>query len=97
LAVLAAVCLVAAFALAVLLPPTLSLLHLIAMTDHAALLALQDGVVGHLGDWTWQRLFMPVLARPCWLMPLMLGVVLGGASLSLALRSGLPRSPRWRN
>jgi hypothetical protein len=97
LAVLAAACLVAAFALANFLPVTMPLTRLISMIDHPALLALQDGVRDHVSEWAWQALFLPVLMRPCWLAPLVLGVVLGGAALTVASRRRGTRSPRWRN
>jgi len=97
LAVLAAAFLVLAFALANLFPATMPLSQLIAMIDHPLLLALQDGVRDHLSEWAWQALFLPVLLRPAWLFPLGMGIVLGGASLTLASRRRGSRSPRWRN
>jgi hypothetical protein len=97
LAVLAAASLVLAFALANLLPVDLSLSRLISMIDHPVLLAMQDGVRDHVSEWVWQAIFLPVLMRPCWLMPLVLGVVLGGAALTVASRRRGSRSPRWRN
>lgn len=97
LAVLAAAFLVLAFALASLFPATMPLSQLISMVDHPALLALQDAIRDHVSEWAWQALFLPVLLRPSWLFPLGLGVVLGGASLTLASRRRSSRSPRWRN
>jgi hypothetical protein len=97
LAVLAAVFLVVAFALANLMPITLPFSELMSMMDHAALLALQDGVREHISEWVWRALFLPVLTRPCWLLPLVIGVVLGGVSLTVASRRRASRSPRWRN
>jgi hypothetical protein len=97
LAVLAAAFLVAAFALANLFPATMPLTQLISMIDHALLLALQDGVRDHVSEWAWQALCLPVLLRPAWLFPLGVGIVLGGASLTLASRRRGSRSPRWRN
>ncbi|MCW3473870.1 hypothetical protein [Limobrevibacterium gyesilva] len=97
LAVMAAACLVGAFALAILLPPLLTLTRLISSIDHSMLLALQDAVRAHLGDWTWRVLFLPVLLRPCWLVPLALGVILGGVAMSIDSGRGLPGSQRWWN
>ena len=97
LAVLAAACLVVAFAFANLLPVDLPLSRLISMIDHPVLLAMQDGVSDHISAWVWQALFLPVLMRPCWLLPLVMGVVLGGAALTVASRRRSSRSPRWRN
>ena len=97
LAVLAAAFLVLAFALANLFPATLPLSELISMIDHPVLLGLQDGIRDHVSEWVWQTLFLPVLLRPAWLLPLGIGVVLGGASLTVASRRRSSRSPRWRN
>ena len=97
LAVLAAMSLVVAFALANLFPATLPLSQLISMIDHPLLLWLQDGVREHLSEWTWQALFLPILQRPAWLLPLVIGVLFGGASLTVASRRRSSRSPRWRN
>jgi hypothetical protein len=97
LAVLAAAFLVLAFALANVFPATMPLSQLISMIDHPALLALQDAVRNHLSEWAWQALFLPVLLRPGWMFPLGLGVILGGASLTVASRRRSSRSPRWRN
>jgi hypothetical protein len=97
LAVLAAIFLVLAFALANLFPATMPLTQLIAMIDHPLLLWLQDGVRDHVSDWAWQALFLPVLLRPAWLLPLVIGVLFGGASLTAASRRRGARSPRWRN
>jgi hypothetical protein len=97
LAVLAAAFLVLAFALANLFAATMPLSQLIAMIDHPLLLGLQDGIRDHVSAWVWQTLFLPVLLRPAWLLPLGIGVVLGGASLTVASRRRGARSPRWRN
>ncbi len=97
LAVLAAAFLVLAFALANLFPASMALSELIAMIDHPLLLGLQDGIRDHVSAWVWQALFLPVLLRPAWLLPLGVGVVLGGAALTVASRRRSSRSPRWRN
>jgi hypothetical protein len=97
LAVLAAIFFVLAFAFANLFPATMPLSELIAMLDHPLLLGLQDGVRDHVSVWVWQSLFLPVLLRPAWLLPLWIGVVLGGAALTVASRRRGSRSPRWRN
>lgn len=97
LAVLAAVFLVGAFALATLLPPMLSLGQLLAMLDHPLLVAAQNLVRARVSDWVWVDLALPLLVRPCWLVPTGLGLVLAGASLTLGSRNGVPRSHRWRS
>ncbi len=97
LAVLAALCLVTSFGLATLLPAFTPLARAIAMTDQSVLVGLQDAVRATLSDWTWRSVFLPVLMRPSWLFPLALGLILGGAALTVASRRRLPGSPRWRN
>lgn len=97
LAVLASICVVGAFALALLFPPTLQLARLISIIDHNILLALQDGIRDHFSEWAWRALVMPLLARPSWLVPLALGMILGGAALTVASRRRVPGTPRWKN
>lgn len=96
LAILAAICVVASFSLALLLPPTLSLAGVIARLDHIFLVGLQDAVKGTFGDWMWAKVAMPVLTRPGWLLPLALGIVFGGVAVSLATRRAAPRSRHRR-
>jgi hypothetical protein len=98
LAVLSATCLVAAFALCILLQPLTPLGRLISMINHDFLVSMQNGVRANLPEWVWRRLFLPVLERPSWLPLLGLALIFGGAALTLASRGGgLPRTPRWRN
>ena len=97
LAVLAAACVVAAFSLALLYPPTLTLARLISLFNHDIMVAMQDLVRDHVSEWLWREVFIPVLSRPCWLLPLAMGLVLGGAALTAATNRGVSGSPRWRN
>lgn len=94
--VLAAICLVASFTLALLLPPSLPLAELIARMDHGALVRLQEFVRAHFSDWAWTGLVLPLLTRPDWLVPLALGIVLAGMAVSLGSRSGQTRADRTR-
>jgi hypothetical protein len=96
LAVLAAICLVASFAIALLLPPSLSLAQVIARADHTAMVRLQGLVRDGLGEWSWRSLAIPILARPGWLTPLAIGLLLGGAAVSMASRAMAPRSRHRR-
>jgi hypothetical protein len=84
LAVLAAICLVVAFTLLLTLPLDLPLAQCIDRIDHAKLLALQSLVRDHLSEWAWQALTLPLLARPGWLLPLSLGILFGGAAISVS-------------
>lgn len=97
LAILAACCLVGAFALALLYPPTMSLQRLLMQLDQRALIGVQDWVREHWGESMWVAIFVPILARPGWLMPLACSLIFGGlAATSLGGRR-MPGSPRWRN
>ena len=96
LLVAAALCVVAAFALAVLYSPTMRLDRFIATMDVGALLRMQDWVREALGDWAWQNLFVAVLVRPAWLLPLSLAIVLTGLAVSLHGARGLPGSTAKR-
>ena len=86
LIVLAAICLVGAFTLGTVLPPFTSLAELIANSDHDALVWVKQFADRNLPEWLWLDVILPVLQRPCWLMPLAGGLVFLG--LSLTLRSG---------
>ncbi len=97
LAVLAAASLVAAFALATLLPPQLSLANLIAMMDSRLLYDVHEFAVAEGVDWVWPHLLMPLLLRPCWLVPICLGLVLAGGAMTVASRKSVPRSHRRRS
>jgi len=97
LAVLAAIFLVIAFALATLLPPMLSLGELAAMVDHPTLVAVQDWTRMQISQWAWDQLAMPLLERPCWLVPIAIGLVCTGAAVTLASRGGVRRSHRRRS
>jgi hypothetical protein len=98
LAVLSAICTVAAFALCILLQPLTPLGRLISMINHDFLVSMQNGVRTNLPEWVWRGLFLPVLERPSWLPLLGLALIFGGAALTVASRrGGLPRTPRWRN
>lgn len=84
LAVLAAVCLVTAFTLLLMLPPMLSLNECISRVDHLMLVGMQNMIRDHISAWVWQTLLVPLLVRPSWLLPLSLGIVLGGAAVTTA-------------
>ena len=92
--VLAALCGVASFTLALLLPLRLTLASLIARWDHGALVRLQDFVRTNVSDWAWTEVVLPLLGRPDWLLPLALGLVFVGLSLSAGLRSDPARAKR---
>lgn len=96
LAICAAILLVAAFALATLEPPDLSLGSLLDTVDFGFLNHLQAGIQRHLSPWIWESLIVPILLRPAWLLPAAGGLICAGgaATLTLAVTSRSPR--RWR-
>ena len=46
------------------------------------------------GDWAWTSLVRPLMVRPAWMMPLGLGMILAGLSVSLSNRKTTHRSHR---
>jgi len=86
LSVLAASCLVLAFALAVTMPPTATLAHLITRWRPAGVEGLEAFMGRNLPDWMWESVALPVLSRPCWLMPVEAALVFGGIATTIALR-----------
>ncbi|MDA8048669.1 MAG: hypothetical protein M0002_01430 [Rhodospirillales bacterium] len=96
LAILAAVLLVAAFALATLEPPDLPLGSLLYSIDSGLLNLLQAGIQRHLAPWIWDSVLVPVLIRPAWLLPAAGGILCAGGAATLTF-TGNARSPRrWR-
>ena len=63
LAILAAMCLVGAFALVTFEPPMLSLGELVAMMDHSLLVAVQDWTRMRVSEWVWAELAVPLLVE----------------------------------
>jgi hypothetical protein len=95
-AVLAATLLVGAFGLLVLMPD--------GTTLDVGLVSLSPTLVSHLrhfvqqvlGAWTWSHVFMPLLVRPVWLIPLCLGMVCAGVSVTTGTPTESPRRTRTR-
>jgi hypothetical protein len=94
LSVLAAVSLVLAFALAVTLPPMATLAQLIARWRPDGVVRLEAAITGALPDWMWTHVALPVLGRPCWLLPVDFALVFGGIAVTMALRRS--RAPERR-
>ena len=101
LAVLAAILLVGAVGVAMLGPPELPLGQAITLLDHSFLTTLRGGIRAYTGNWVWDDVLLPMLVRPAWLVPASIGLIFGGASLTVASRAGRgphrrPGSPkRW--
>jgi hypothetical protein len=84
-AALGAVFLVGAFALATLLRPFFSLAELVmTMTDPLMLQRIDTSHRGPVAQWAWTTLALPLLLRPSWMLPVMLGVVFVGVAATLA-------------
>ena len=86
LSVLAATFLVLAFALAVTLPPMATLSQVITRWRPGGVAGMEAWRLANLPDWMWGSVAMPVLARPCWLLPVDLAIVFGGIAITIALR-----------
>jgi hypothetical protein len=92
LAVLAAAMLIGAFALGTLGPPGVPLGHVLFTLDTPVMDWLQE----HAPSWAWRNLVTPLLLRPAWLLPAVMGIVFAGASLTLASRPQTHRSRHQR-
>ena len=75
--------LVVSFALAVLQPPFQSLASLIITLDPAALPVIDATPTGRLARYLWEQVVIPVLIRPDWMLPTMLGLVCVGIAAQL--------------
>lgn len=89
--VLAAVLLVSAFALIVLPPDGLTLLQGLAQLAPDTPGELKAHVVHVFGSRAWVHVFVPVLVRPVWMVPLALGMVCIGAAATTLPPAELPR------
>ena len=96
LAVLAAACLVLAFALAIMLPPGFTLAQLISRWSSGGVAGLETFMMGDVSEWAWHSVAMPMLARPCWLMPVDFAVIFAGIAASLVLHRRARRPERRR-
>lgn len=93
---LAALLLVGAFALAVLGPQDLTLGQGLLLLDHTLLARARSSIVGTLSQGWWDRVAVPLLVRPAWLVPAAIGVICGGVALTLGGGSA-PRTRRRRS
>ena len=86
--------LVGAVALAMLGPPEVPLGQALLMIDHGMMDGLHSFIGAHLHVWLWDNLVVPLMLRPAWLIPAALGLICGGASLTLCTRKSTRRSHR---
>ena len=82
LTVLAAVALVAAFAIATLIPPMMPLGQVLLDADRNVLSSLRLAIDAHLSPSVWTDIVFPCLQRPSWLLPAMVGIVFAGLAAS---------------
>lgn len=94
LSVLAASFLVLAFALAVTLPPMATLAQVIGRWRPGGVAGMEGFMLATFPDWAWHGVAVPLLARPCWLLPVDLAIVFGGIATTIALRRA--RAPERR-
>jgi hypothetical protein len=97
LAVLAAASFVGAFALATLLPPLTTLAQLVARDDPRVITDIHEFLLAHAGAWFWNDIALALLSRPCWMLPVAVGVLCAGGATTLASRASVPRSHRRRS
>jgi len=92
LAIFAALLLVGAFAVATLGPENMSLGQAFYLLDQPLLHDVQDFLRNHGMDWIWERLILPLLVRPAWLIPAALGLICIGGAATAGSGNGAPRS-----
>lgn len=84
LAAAGALSLVTAFALAALLQPFTSLGQVLMKLDQSLLVSLDRAERTGTGLWLWTHAALPLLMRPAWMLPVMLGIIFVGAAAQLA-------------
>ena len=92
----AAVLLVGSVALASIVPPDMSLRQAIAAMDPGAVTHLQALVASVLGRGFWDVMCTPLLVRPVWLVPVCLGLVCVGGTVT-AMSQAAPRTKQKRS
>ncbi len=94
--VLAAICLVGAFSLALILSPTEPLASWLGTNDHDLLLSVYNWTTVHTPALT-HYVLVPVLGRPVWLVPACLGLVFLGIVVTLGSRKTVTEQRRRRS
>ena len=95
LMVVAAAMLVVGFTIATFVPPDLPLGQFMLQQDHGSLVRMR-AAFATLPNFVWPVLVMPLLQRPVWLLPLMVGIVALGGAISARPRTPPQRRPRSR-
>ena len=94
LSVLAASALVLAFTLALMMPPAATLAQLITRWSPGGVAGLEAFMLRNLPDWLWTLAMVPMLTRPCWLLPVDFALVFGGIAATIAIRRARPAERR---
>jgi len=81
--VIAAACFVAAFAVAALATPGLTLANALFRVDPTLPGHLQTWVAQHLSPGVWRHIALPFLLRPAWMPLAMAGLVATGLAMTL--------------
>ena len=97
LAVLSAALLVGAVALATLAPPDFTLGDALAAADHVKIAAVEAWVRSRASSWLWDHPVVALLARPLWLVPASMGLLLAGAAMTVATSHKAATSRRRRS
>lgn len=95
LMVVAAAFMVIGFAVATFVPPDMPLGQFLLERDHGSVARLRAATMA-MPAFVWTGMVVPVLLRPAWLSPLMLGIVALGGAITLRPRTPAQRRPRIR-
>ena len=97
LAVLSAALLVGSVAIATLGPQDLSLGDALNAADHLRIAAVEHWFRANVSQWLWDHPAVALLARPLWLVPAALGLLLAGGAMTAATYQKAPTSRRRRS
>ena len=90
--VLAAGLFVAAFALAMTIPPAAPLAVALALFDPSLPGRIHAATAAYLPIWVWEYVALPLILRPAWFVPAALGIICGGLALTFRANSQTHRS-----
>jgi hypothetical protein len=96
-AVLAAACAVAAVALIVLAPDSMTLIQGLSELDPNLPQHFRHAMLNMLGNGAWTHVVVPLLVRPVWLIPVYLALLFAGISATLGWPAQSSRSTRTRS
>ena len=97
LAVLSAVLLVGSVAVGTLGPQDLTLGDALIAADQIRIAAVEHWFRTNVSAWLWDHPAAALLARPLWLLPAALGLLLAGGAMTAASSQNAPNSRRRRS